>query len=153
MLVSLKEYVTRECLLFLEPYFTENLPGKKMFLGFYCRPGQRVIFVKKKKKKPCSPGNHTANKGQVSLFIVIGIGLELKAGLSPSLRSYGGIYSNHPSCLPTTQLNGTHKKYLSGEKATTYFLNSHFYSSTWKYLVFEKKIIKLTQLLPLFIFQ
>lgn len=45
VLVSLKEYVTRECLLLLEPYFTENLPGKKkMFLGFYCRPGQRVIF-------------------------------------------------------------------------------------------------------------
>lgn len=29
VLVSLKEYVTRECLLLLEPYFTENLPGKK----------------------------------------------------------------------------------------------------------------------------
>lgn len=29
VLVSLKEYVTRECLLFLEPYFTENLPREK----------------------------------------------------------------------------------------------------------------------------
>lgn len=110
-----------------------------MFLGFYCRPGQRVIFFFFF-LKPCSPGNHTANKGQVSFFIVIGIGLELKSGLSPSLRSYCGIYSNHPSCLPTTQLNGTPKKYLSREKATTYFLNSHcFYSSTWKYLFFEEK--------------
>lgn len=123
-----------------------------MFLGFYCMPGQRGIFFFF--LKTCSPGNHTANKGQVSFFIVIGIGLELKSGLSPSLRSYCGIYSNHPSCLSTTQLNGTPKKYLSREKATTYFLNSHcFYSSTWKYLFFEKKIIKLTQLLPLFIFQ
>lgn len=76
----------------------------------------------------------------MSFFIVIGIGLELKSGLSPSLRSYCGIYSNHPSCLPTTQLNGTPKKYLSREKTTTYFLNSHcFYSSTWKYLFFEEK--------------
>lgn len=124
----------------------KNVPW---FLLYAWAKGDFFFFL-----KTCSPGNHTANKGQVSFFIVIGIGLELKSRLSPSLRSYCGIYSNHPSCLPTTQLNGTPKKYLSREKATTYFLNSHcFYSSTWKYLFFEKKIIKLTQLLPLFIFQ
>ena len=139
VLVSLKEYVTRECLLFLEPYFTENLPRekKKGSLVFIVCLGKGWFFFF---LKTCSPGSPTANKGQVSFFTVIGVGLELKSQLSPSLRSYCGIYSNHPSCLPATQLNGTPKKYLSREKATTYFLNSHcFYSSTWKYLFFEKK--------------
>lgn len=62
----------------------------------------------------------------MSFFIVIGIGLELKAGLSPSLRSYGGIYSNHPSCLPTTQLNGTHKKIFIWREGHNIFFKFSF---------------------------
>ena len=50
MLVSLKEYVTRECLLFLEPYFTENLPGKKKnvpwFLLYAWAKGDFFFFFK-----------------------------------------------------------------------------------------------------------
>lgn len=121
-----------------------------MFLGFYCRPGQRVIFFFFKDLQ--SRQSHSKQRAGV-IFIVIGIGLELKSGLSPSLRSHCGIYSNH-SCLPTTQLNGTPKKYLSREDHNIFFKFSLFFILQLEiFILRKKKIIKLTQLLPLFIFQ